>query len=258
MPGKVSKNVLRIVAVMFILCFAACFAIINIYGFSQPTFERYSEQVYSLEWVTVGQETPIFHNCRDPYGDPVIEYHTDTDSWSFMNPELFYSKNNLSIADNAFLIEYKVWNNAGVDCKYIDVRVNFTRTLIDRTTGRQLRNNDTGKSNKEIYLSKNVRLCNISENEVKYVQIPVELFRTGMDEVYSCEIELSEPNYFITTDDIRHEYNNSTVSFPSNDGGNYTYPDTLRIIVKSSNATYKPQPECYDETPTAPLVPGII
>ncbi|MBQ4414480.1 MAG: hypothetical protein II861_00030, partial [Methanomicrobium sp.] len=78
------------------------------------------------------------------------------------------------------------------------------------------------------------------------------------DEVNSCEIELSEPNYFITPDDIRHEYNNSTVSFPSNDGGNYTYPDTLRIIVKSSNATYKPQPECYDETPTAPLVPGII
>ena len=256
MPGKVSKNVLRIVAVMFVICFAACFAIINIYGFSQPTFERYSWQVYSLEWVNAGQYIH-YYDCRNPYGNPVIEYHADTDSWSLMNPELFYSKGNLSVVDNSFMIEYEVRNNAGVDCKYIDVMVNFTRVLIDRATGRPLRNNDTGIYCEEICLSKNVRLYNISENEVKYIQIPVELFRTGMDEVYLCGIELTVPNYFIAPDDIRHEYNKSTVSFPS-DNGNYTYPNIMYIYVKSGNATYEPLPGCYDETPTAPLVPGII
>ena len=257
MPGKVSKNVLRIVAVMFVLCFVACFAIINMYGFSIPTFERYSEQVYSLPWVTVSQYIH-YDDCRNPYGNPVSEYHADTDSWSLMNPELFYSKGNISVVDNSFMIEYEVRNNAGVDCKYIDVMVNLTRVLIDRTTGRPLRNNDTGIYCEEVYMSKNVRLCNISENEVKNVPIHVELFRTDLDEVYYCKIELSIPNYFITPDDIRHEYNNSVVSFPSDDGGNYTYSSCMYIYVKSSNATYEPLPRCYDETPPAPLVPGII
>jgi len=255
MPGKVSKNVLRIVAVMFVLCFVACFAIINMYGFSIPTFERYSEQVYSVPWVNVYQDIH-YNDCRNPYGNPVIEYHADTDSWSLMNPELFYSKGNLSVVDNEFIIDYTVWNNAGVDCKYIDVLVNFKRYLIDRTTGRPLINNDTGKYCEEVYMSKNVRLYNVSENEVKNVPIHVELFRTDLDEVYYCKIELSEPNYFITPDDLRHEYNNSAVSYPSDK--NYSYTDYMYIYVKSSNATYEPLPRCYDETPPAPLVPGII
>ena len=107
MPGKVSKNVLRIVAVMFILCFAACFAIINMYGFSQPTFERYSWQVYSVPWVNAYQDIH-YNDCRNPYANPVIEYHADTDSWSLMNPELFYSKGNISVVDNEFIIDYTV------------------------------------------------------------------------------------------------------------------------------------------------------
>lgn len=184
---------------------------------------------FSLDYVNPDCKFPVIIYDEDKGGSWQIQ---DEDKWNrainigdryspnMSHPEEMWYTPDITVEGNNLSIDFIVWNTAGKDCESAILNMTVWTENLNETTGYP-------EGGAVSFITKEVRIDNISAGKSDEVRIVTELFKPGKEEIRRLTIKMRAPYTFTGK-------NSTSCTYYSNPGG--LPSGTVIFILKGKDA----------------------
>lgn len=184
---------------------------------------------FSLDYVNPDYELPAIIYDEDKGGSWQIQ---DEDKWNrainigdryspnMSHPEEMWYTPDITVEGNNLSIDFIVWNTAEKDCESAILNMTVWTENLNETTGYP-------EGGTVSFITKEVRIDNISAGKSDEVRIVTELLKPGKEEIRRLTIKMRAPYTFTGK-------NNTSCTYYSNPGG--LPSGTVIFILKGKDA----------------------